>query len=270
MARLSKADVHKALDKAAQHILDSRGDDYVASRSDIRRKLKELSGVERELTDIFYRFMDNRDYRPGARITKTDVEDTLAYAKEKLIDRYDLNNNGLSQAEIEEMSLTGRLATIFAYQLKKAAVYESIENSEDLLEVLKEMGDGLLFDAYGSEASNVFKVFHQEADVSYLNERTFSEALGLDPSKPEEEVERFDQGRAAYFDKLAVSYGGPFETDFAQFNELTTFMELLLKQVTVVVVGRDGFSPTSVYPLYWVGIGPDGDVVGFETEVVWT
>ena len=97
MARLSKQKVHAALEKAAANILSAAGDDAIVSRKDIRAKLLELEGVERMLTSIFYRFMDHRDHRPGARITKQDVADTLAYAKEKLIDAYDKNNNGLSQ-----------------------------------------------------------------------------------------------------------------------------------------------------------------------------
>lgn len=100
MSRLAKQKVHAALERAAHNILSAAGDDPIVSRKDIRHMLKELTGTERELTDILYRFIDHRDYKPGARITRTDIDDTLAYAKTTLVDAYDVNNNGLSEAEI--------------------------------------------------------------------------------------------------------------------------------------------------------------------------
>ena len=89
MARLAKQKVHAALEKAAANILDAAGDDPIVSRKDIRQKLKTLAGVEQQLTSVFYRFMDRRDAKPGARITKKDIDETLAYAKERLVDAYD-------------------------------------------------------------------------------------------------------------------------------------------------------------------------------------
>ncbi|MEL6142520.1 MAG: nuclease, partial [Bacteroidota bacterium] len=139
MARISKSQVHAALDIAAQHILNARGDDNVISRLDIRQKLRELSGTERNLVDMLYRFIDKRDYKPGARVTKTDVEDTLAYTKVKLINAYDENNNGFSRAEIEKMSTTGKLAVSFARELKAR------ENETTLLQELRILGEGLYF-----------------------------------------------------------------------------------------------------------------------------
>ena len=86
MARLSKQKVYAALEKAAQNMLDASGDDPIVSRKDIREKLKELEGVEQQLTRIFYRFIDHRDAKPGARITRKDIEEALAYAKETMVD----------------------------------------------------------------------------------------------------------------------------------------------------------------------------------------
>jgi hypothetical protein len=83
MARLAKQKVHAALEKAAQNILEAAGDDPIVSRKDIREKLKELEGVEQQLTGIFYRFMDHRDYKPGARITKKDIDETFGLRQRK-------------------------------------------------------------------------------------------------------------------------------------------------------------------------------------------
>jgi hypothetical protein len=108
-------DVHKVLERAAKHILDARGNDPVASRADMAKKLGTLSGEEKALVDLFYRFTDHRDHKPGARITETDVQKTLEYAKRKLIERLDQDgDHGLSNDEIKGMSRIGKLAVALA------------------------------------------------------------------------------------------------------------------------------------------------------------
>jgi hypothetical protein len=118
MSRIAKTDVNAALALAAQHITDAGGRDKITSRKDMEQKLTTLSGTEKALTDRFYRFIDHRDFKTNARVTAKDVERALAYAKEKLIEKYDVNQNGLSKAEVEKMSLTGQLAVKLAAELK--------------------------------------------------------------------------------------------------------------------------------------------------------
>jgi len=195
MARLAKHKVHAALDKAAANILSAAGDDPIVSRKDIRQKLMELEGVEQQLTSVFYRFMDYRDSKPGARITKKDIDETLAYAKEKLIDIYDKNNNGLSAAEIADMSLTARLAVRYA-KLQDQLVEEN--TPDKLYESLTELGEGLYFPAWANEADAYLSPFRQDAKLQELTEENFSSALGLDYANPTEAIELWHQGRAAY------------------------------------------------------------------------
>ncbi len=121
MPRLAKADVHAALIQAANHIKDASKPDGIASRADIKKTLGKLEGTERALVDMFYRFIDHRDAAPGARVTAKDIDKAIDYAKEKLINAYDLNNNGLSASEITEMSRTGQLATKLAREMKAVA-----------------------------------------------------------------------------------------------------------------------------------------------------
>jgi hypothetical protein len=270
MSRISKEHVHRALDKAAENILKARGDDQIVSRRDIRNQLQQLSGVERSLTDIFYRFIDHRDNKPGARITEADVEETLAYAKEKLIDAYDLNNNGLSNDEIEKMSLTGKLAVQFARLLKDASIRESIETTENLLPVLKELGEGLYFPAWANESTATLKLFHREADLQELTPATFSAVLNLSQKDLSEAVYFFHRGmdEMAWIFENYDSYDAMEELQ--RFRRLYNFMNDHLKDVTHIVVGHDGERMSSEYPVYLIGIGPDGDLVGFETFTVWT
>jgi len=121
MPRIAKADVHAALQRAADHILDAARPDGRVSRRDIKDKVQTLGGTERALVDIFYKFIDHRDAAPGAQVTKKDIDRAVAYANEKLVDKYDLNSNGLSKDEISRMSTTGQLAVRLARELKAAA-----------------------------------------------------------------------------------------------------------------------------------------------------
>ena len=267
MARLAKQKVHAALEKAAQNILDAAGDDPIVSRKDIRTKLKDLEGVEQQLTGIFYRFMDHRDYKPGARITKKDIDDTLAYAKEKLVDAYDVNNNGLSAAEIAKMSLTARLAVRYAI-LQDQAMEEV--TTDKLYDGLFELGNGLYFPAWANEADAYLSVFRKDADLQELTQGNFSAALGLDPNNNEEAIQLWHQGRSNYewifenyedYEQLAA---------LESFKTLHTFMEKHLTHITHIVVGLDGARRDSEYPVYFVGLTPTGDILGFETTTIWT
>jgi hypothetical protein len=130
MPRIAKSDVHAALQRAAQHIQDAAGPDGRVSRADIKAKVASLEGTEKNLVDIFFRFIDHRDHVPGAQVTKKDIDRAVDYAKEKLIDQYDVNNNGLSNSEISEMSRTGQLAVQLAKEMRMAATIAIIETPE--------------------------------------------------------------------------------------------------------------------------------------------
>lgn len=118
MARVAKQSVYQAFDLMGQDILSADKGDGIVSRADMKDKLKELSGVRRQAADMFYRFIDHRDYKPGARVTKKDVDKALVYAKETMVRKYDLNNNGLSKAEIGKMSRTAQLAVELSREMK--------------------------------------------------------------------------------------------------------------------------------------------------------
>lgn len=118
--RVGKPLVHNALDKAAENLKNARGGDSTVSRADARAAVAALSSTaEKAVTDQFYRFIDRRDASAGARVTEADIDKALAYAKQHLIDAYDLNGNGLSKEEIGKMSKLGRLAVEFAIELRK-------------------------------------------------------------------------------------------------------------------------------------------------------
>lgn len=122
MPRIAKADVNRALSLAASTIIDAGGSDGRTSRAELKAKLAELPTEQRPLVDIFFKFIDHRDFKKGAQVTKSDVDRAVTYAKKTLVAKYDLNGNGLSRDEIAKMSLTGKRAVDLAKALKAAAV----------------------------------------------------------------------------------------------------------------------------------------------------
>ena len=121
MARIAKADVNRALEQAAKTIISAGGSDGRISRAEVKARLPELKGPEKKLVDMFFRFMDHRDFKLGAQVTPADVKKAVAYAKEHMVAKYDLDNNGLSTDEISKMSLTGKRAVDLAKALKESA-----------------------------------------------------------------------------------------------------------------------------------------------------
>ncbi len=121
MPRIAKTDVNRALEMAANRIKDAGGADGRVSRAEITTALKGLTGTEKKLTDIFFKFIDHRDFKTGAQVTSKDVDRAVKYAKTTMIAKYDLDNNGLSATEVKKMSLTGKLAVTLAKELKAAA-----------------------------------------------------------------------------------------------------------------------------------------------------
>lgn len=87
---------------------------------DVKKALPTLSLAEKKLADIFFKFIDHRDFKAGATVTSKDIDKAVAYAKKTLVAKYDLNTNGLSKSEIGQMSLTGQRAVDLARALKAA------------------------------------------------------------------------------------------------------------------------------------------------------
>lgn len=121
MPRIAKAEVNRALEMAANRITDAGGSDGRVSRAEMTKALKGLTGTEKKLTDVFFKFIDHRDFKSGAQVTSADVKRAVSYAKTTMIAKYDLDNNGLSPTEVKKMSLTGKLAVTLAKELKAAA-----------------------------------------------------------------------------------------------------------------------------------------------------
>ncbi|MDP1828105.1 MAG: nuclease A inhibitor family protein [Archangium sp.] len=120
MPRIAKSDVNAALSTVAKALITASGPDGRTSRADVKAALKLLPKEQRPLADIFFKFVDQRDFKTGATVTAKDINKAVAYAKSHMIAKYDLNSNGLSKDEIAKMSLTGKRAVELARALKRA------------------------------------------------------------------------------------------------------------------------------------------------------
>ena len=271
MPRISKSDVYAALDRAAEHMLSAAEGDMTITRRGIRSKLRTLSGVEKALVDIFYRFMDHRTPNTEGIITSADIEGAIRYAKEKMIDKYDLNRIGLSKKEIEEMSTTGKLAVALARQLKRASATWPTLEPEALAKYLGEISEGLFFTSYANEGDSTYKAFYRKAELIELTAEAFAQVMNLDQNNPEEivwiinDADDFFQEEAHMFD-----IEGFYNEDFVQHRDLAEVMQGRLHDIKVIVIGEDSFDVNPQHPVYIVGIAEDGSLVGLETHTIWT
>jgi hypothetical protein len=102
----------KGLTYIADMLKSVAAGDGIASRADVDGLLdklyKEGRGTEQLAAGYFFGFVDHRDFKDGARVTASDIDKAVEYAKEKLLQNKDLNNNGYSKSEIEKFSTSAK------------------------------------------------------------------------------------------------------------------------------------------------------------------
>ncbi|MCB9638394.1 MAG: hypothetical protein H6727_05720 [Myxococcales bacterium] len=256
MTRVAKSDVHAALARVAQQIVDAGGADGRVSRADMQAKLEGLQGTERALADMFFRFIDHRDHVSGSSVTERDVKAALEYAKEKMIDKYDLNNNGLSKSEISQMSRTGKLAVQLAQELK--AVKDTPLSGEAMAKKFETMASGLYHISESDSAYSAFHLAKPAEGTSTLDAIRASLNLPAD-------VELYEDHAGTYFD-YNIYESGLDAGDAAKFQALRSAMEAGLTNLTVVEMGEQVVEGK----MFLVGTAPDGSIVGLSADRVWT
>ena len=275
MSRISKQSVYNALRRAGDHIIDASGNDPFVSRVDIRSKLSTLNGTEASLVDMFYRFIDARDASPGARVTAKDVEAAIDYAEEKLIAQYDLNNNGLSKAEIERMSTTGKLAVALARELKDNHGRSHIESAEEWNNTISELVEGVIYYAIGSESGQPLEPVYFPTELQEINYDTMVETLGLDTSDPFQDIFSIEPIWTDLLEPSRVEldlHGGFDESSgidpIEVAKQVNEFAAQHLRSLYRVQIGLD--IPEILYhPLYRVGLTDTGALAGVKTIMEW-
>ncbi len=266
---ISLQQILDTLDEAAEIIVSAAGEDGIISRRDIREKLFSLEGFQQSLVDSLYRYVDRLDETPGARVTYKDIKRVIAYIKEEIITQFDIDPSRLSFQEEERISSQGPLAVQLAQNLKRTAETRDDSGTASLIEQLGALSKGLLFDDYGSESSEPFQTFFREANLLRLTERDFVMAMGLDPSRPSEDIAVFEPA-LDYFKRLI----GLTQTVDPEYIEnaitLVNLMQRALRSIHVIIQGLDQDGVDPVHPVFVVGLDRENNIVGLISSVVWT
>lgn len=266
MSRLARSDLNAALDRAAARLLSAADDEGVASRRDIRAALVATHERDRGLVGALYRFVDHLDALPGAEVTRDDVEEAVAFARESLGELLDLEHNGLSGDEVERLSETGRVALQLALELKSAATRPL--SGPALVRRLADLSSGLLFDDLGTEATDAaleVAFFPRPVPRGPDGVRL---ALGLTADAPGQQLARYECAQAS-LDRL-VSLNGVVGHHRPRARELVRELRTSLDDLVLVVVGADLPEVDPLHPVYVLGRDIEGNLVGLRSSVVWT
>lgn len=279
MSRIAKADVNKALSAAAKTIIEAGGADGRTSRAEMKAKLGALPKEQRALADIFFRFIDHRDFKKGAQVTATDVNRAVTYAKTHLVAKYDLNNNGLSRDEISKMSLTGKRAIDLAKVLKSAAADggKALDSTKLGAEIAKFAGDASYMSESDYNPEFFAKAFPAGHDLTGPNVMTALNGLlssHFDQQDGDLSSYTFEKSSArdtqAFMQRLAKppEDGDAFYTKSAKaFGAINTLLKDNLKELTLFKIGpKDGrgalATDNGLYAYVLVGRSSDGKVAG--------
>lgn len=258
VSRIAKSEVNAAFEWAAAQITEAGGRDGVTSRAEIRRKIAELTGTERDLVDFFYRYIVRRSGNPSERVDRRDVEAALAAARQELVAAFDTNDNGLSTEEVAAMPPLGRLAVKVARHRQRGG--------EELSNHFEALAYNFVLDDYGTELTNEhFLSFHAPAQLEHLTAQTFAATLGLNADDPKQRISRIES--AADFFRRLVDSNTPGPT--AQAVALATAMQSSLRDMHVFILGEDP-EGGPLHPVYIAGIAPDGSLAGLRARVQWS
>ncbi|GMU63123.1 MAG: hypothetical protein AMXMBFR34_48860 [Myxococcaceae bacterium] len=287
MPRIAKADVNKALTLAAKSIIDAAGSDGRTSRAEMKAALTKLPKEHKALADIFFKFIDHRDFRTGAQVTEKDVKRAVAYAKTHLIAKYDLNNDGLSKAEISKMSLTGRRAVDLARVLKTAGTdgTTTLDSAKLGTAVNKHAKDAWFISESDYHPQYFAKDFPALHDLNGHNvmmalrpelAKHFEDATGL---LGDYTAEVFTSREAKDFINGLSEVSDPndpgLDPSAKAFGEITRLLEANLKDLHVAKVGpRDSSgklaTDNGLYSYVVIGRAADGKVAGIMLGAVET
>ncbi len=143
------------------------------------------------------------------------------------------------------------------------------DRGTQLTQRIRELVEGLWFDYWSSEGDEPIKAFHRGAELGSLSRECFAAALKLDLDDPADQIERWTRSLTGLFENLIERNGGdPVQGQKAR--ELVALICEELRDLTGVLIGRDLSRPLGRHPVYVVGLAPDGDIVGFQSHVIWT
>lgn len=249
--------VHAAIDLAAKRILDARGSDARTTPEEMKKALGSLKGTEKKFADAFFKFIDARN-GDKPYVTKSDVTAAVRYAKQTLVDAYDTNKDGaLDAKEKKGLSKTGRLAVSAA----KALEGNGELSSADVAKRLGALSSGLYMTWFGNEGDSTFKSFVKPGNGGRVTVDEVRSAMNRPATEKylEKDINEFFQGMQQP-DQVGDA------TDRAKFAEIERTMKAELSDLKVFVQDEG----TVDGKVYFVGRAKDGNLVGLESNRIWT
>ncbi|MBU6340171.1 MAG: hypothetical protein KGS48_01645 [Bacteroidetes bacterium] len=257
-----------ALVEASKHLMRAAGQDEKLSPREIRQKLNALSGEMRDLVEVLYAFVVEIDAQGANHITEKDIEAAVARVKKEIFPNYAVSELVLGETEQNTVkAIAPKNALRLALQLYQTARSSQILPAVQVFEQIHGLTKDLFFDYLGSEGSMPLEAVHIPVNLVQLTQESVAQALGLDQDKPAEFIERYRE--ADSFFPVFVRQHADFGLD-QQAQALSNLMSHNLRQLIIVVQGKDDYSVGAEHPVYVIGLANDGSLVGFKSTVIWT
>lgn len=260
--------LESALHQAAKHLMAAAGKDERLTPREFRQKIGTLSGEMRDLTEVLYRFIVEIDKQGANHITEKDIETAVARVKVEIFPHYAVSENvmgALGQKAVKEIAPKNALT--LATQLYQTARATQVLPAAQVFQMVQSYTQNLFFDHLGSEASMSLEAVHIPSNLTMLTKATFGEALGLNPDDPAQAIERYQDAASLLpvFVKQHLDFGLE-----EQAQALVDVMQENLRHIVVAVLGEDNGEVDPQHPVYVIGLGADGSLVGFKSFVIWT
>ena len=268
MAEITLQNLRDILHETRDKLLTAGGEDGIVSRRDLKKLVEaEPSEVKRNFLEFFYSFLRQLEDRPRSRVTRDVIERGITFIEDAIFPHFEIHSEFSAQTK-QRISQPHPAAYAFSQQLLRVASSTPMLSSLQLSEEIAALTDNLFFDDLGSEASEPIQAFYQQTNIQTLSPESFAATMTLDLNNPAEKVERFRPAEEILKNFVDIHFS--FDLD-GQAQSIVDLMKTHLTQLTVIVLGEDyNINVSAEHPTFVVGVGADGDLVGFRSIVVWT
>ncbi|MEL7119879.1 MAG: hypothetical protein AAFO07_10570 [Bacteroidota bacterium] len=268
MALIKLIDLTNTLQGTRNSLLSSSNDDGMVSRDDLKNLLNQTEDpLKKRFLEFFYSFLIKLEDRPRMRVTEEIIDKGIAFIQEQLFPHFEIKESFTLKTN-QQIADIHETALPIAMELIRFTADGTRLSPLEVSERIAVLSEGLLFDDYGSEAGIGIEPFFVEHEEKTISRYSFAKALGLDTSTPKERIERFDSADRVLLTFMEQHFRSP-NADNAR--TLVELMQNNLSQHTIIVQGQDNHPDLeSNHPVYVFGVGPDGNLAGFKSVVIWT
>ena len=268
MALVTINDLVNTLEDTRKILLSASNGDGIVSRDDLKQLLHQTEDpLRRRFLDFFYDFLLQLENRPNVRITEEVIDNGIAFIREQIMPHFEINLN-FTWLTNQKIAQVNNLALPMAEELIRKTADNVILSPVEVSEQISGLVEGLIFDDFGSEAGLSIEPFFLEHPDHFLTPDSFIKALGVEPDSLESEISKFESADKVLL-KFIDTQIGPEPS--ARARSIVELMQANLSDFTTIIRGEE-FNPVfeSNHPVYVVGIGPEGNLAGFQSNVVWT